>query len=281
MVGSCLVMLLSAACAFEQGESIVENGGFEKFSEVRVGADGLVQGWRLAEPPRIPTAWSLNTAYPGQLALLGSEADKAGAHGGQHFVRIAADDRTAHLYQMCRGLESGKWYRVSAWVRGGAVSLGFYEYFQSGKIGGQTVAQSTAAGGDWKLIEGFYRPPADGYLRSAAALTVPPGQSADVDDVSIEPIVLPEAPAGAADVVLETDAVRLTISPQGVLREFRSKASGKDYAVEGTPFPILHLVRRGVPTPVHSITREGDLLRARFLDADLKASLRVVVRKRH
>ena len=143
------------------------------------------------------------------------------------------------------------------------------------------MAQSTAAGQDWKRIEGFYRPSADGYLRSAVALVVHPNQSVDVDDVSIKPVVLPDAPAGAADVTLETDALRLTISPQGILREFRLKASGQDYAVDGTPFPILRLTRRGVPTPVHSLTREGNLLRARFLDADLRASLRVTLRKRH
>ena len=48
----------------------------------------------------------------------------------------------------------------------------------------------------------------------------------------------------------DADALRLTISPQGMLREFRCKASGKDYAAGSVPFPILHLVRRGVSTPV-------------------------------
>jgi len=276
-----LFTLLLSFCASEQNKPILKNGGFETAAEARVGADGLLHGWKLAQPPRLPISWSLNTAYPGELAVFRSESGKPGAHTGQQFVCITADNRTAHLYQMCQGLESGKWYRISAWVRGGAVSLMFYEYFQSGKIKAQSVAQSTSAGQDWKLLEGFYRPPADGYLRSALALCVPPKQKADVDDVSIEPIVLSGVPAEASDITLETDAVRLKISSQGILREFRCKTSGKDYAVDGTPFPILRLTRRGVPTPVHSVTREGDLLRARFLDADLRASLRITLRKRH
>jgi len=276
-----LFTLFLSSCIYGQNEPILKNAGFETAAEARVGADGLLHGWKLTQPPRIPTAWSLNTAYPGELAVCRSELQGPGAHAGQQFVRITADSRTAHLYQMCQGLESGEWYLVSAWVRGGAVSLMFYEYFQSGKIKAQTVAQSTSAGQDWKLVEGFYRPSADGYLRSALALCVPPKQSADVDDVSIEPIVLPDVPDGAGDITLETDTIRLKISSQGILREFRCKASGKDYAVDGTPFPVLHLTRRGVPTPVHSLTREGNLLRARFLDADLRASLRVTLRKRH
>jgi len=281
MLSPHLIALLLSSCLYGQNESILKNGGFETAAEARVGADGLVHGWKLAQPPQIPTSWSLNTAYPGALAVCRSESEGPGAHAGQQFVRITADSRTAHLYQMCQGLESGRWYRVSAWVRGGAVSLMFYEYFQSGKIKAQSVAQSTSANRDWKLIQGFYRPPADGYLRSALVLCVPPKQGADVDDVSIEPIVLPDAPAEAGDITLETDALRLKISSQGILLEFRCKASGKDYAVDGTPFPILRLTRRGVPTPVHSLTREGNLLRARFLDANLRASLRITMRKRH
>ena len=181
---------------------------------------------------------------------------------------------------MCEGLDPAKWYRVSAWVRGGAVSLSFYEYFASGKIGGQGVLQSTVGHEAWKRIEGFYRPPADGYLRSALAIAVPPGQTADVDDVAIEPMDLPAVPAGA-DIALETDAVRLAISSQGLLREFRSKPSGKDYAVAGTPVPVLHAVCRGVATPLHSLTREGDVIRAQFLDPEVRATLRVSPRKHH
>jgi hypothetical protein len=234
----------------------------------------------LAEPPLVPTAWSLNSAYPGALKVIRSDPGKP-AHGGERFVRIVAvKNGTAHIYQMCAGLESGKWYRVSAWVRGGAVTLSFYEYFQSG-MSGQEAAQSTAAGQDWRRIEGFYRPPSGDYIRSALAISVPPGQRADIDDVAIEPIALPDVPAGAPNITLETEALRLTISSRGFLREFRSRASSKNYAVAGTPLPVLRLVRRGVATPLYSLIREGDLLKAQFLDSDLRASLRVTARKQH
>ena len=281
MLSPCLAALVLSSWVSGQNEPILKNSSFETATQVRAGADRQAHGWKLTPPAQIPASWTPNPAYPGELAVCRVEPSKPGAHAGQQFVRITAGNRTAHLYQMGHGLQAGKWYRVSAWVRGGAVSVSFYEYFQSGKIGGQTVAQSTAANRDWRLIQGFYRPPTDGYVRSAIALCVHPRQRVDVDDVSIEPIALPEVPAGADNLTLETDAVRVTLSPQGVLRELRCKASGKDYAVADAPFPVLHLTRRGVPTPVHSLSREGDLLRARFLDADLSATLRVTARPRH
>ncbi len=280
MFNTCLFVLLLSASAPEQNQPVLKNGGFEVAVAAHAGADGLVNGWKLAPPPQVPTSWTPNPAYPGELAVVEAAAGQGGAHSGQRFVRISAQDRHAHLYQMCEGFDPAKWYRVSAWVRGGAVSLSFYEYFASGKIGGQGVTQSTVAHGEWKRIEGFYRPPAEGYLRSALALSVPPGECAEVDDVAIELMDLPAVPTGA-DMAIETGAVRVVISSQGLLREFRSKPSGKDYAVAGTPVPVLHAVCRGVATPLHSLTREGDLIRAQFLDSEVRATVRVAPRKHH
>ena len=210
---------LLSACAFAQGPAILQNGGFEALTEVRPGADGLVAGWKMGQPPQVPKGWHLNSAYPGQLAI---GSDKP--HSGKSFVRITASEKTtAHLYQTCVGLEAGKWYRVSAWARGGAVALEFYEYFKDGHIGGQGVAQLTRAGDEWRLLTGFYRPSTGGYVQSALAIVVSPGQSADVDDVTIEPLSLPETPASAADITIENDLLRLTLSPQGLVREFRCK----------------------------------------------------------
>ena len=214
MSGSCLLVLLLSASAPEPDQSVLKNGGFEAVSEARPGADGLVNGWKLARRPRCRQAGRPIRRIPESWPSIESPAGTPGAHSGQRFVRISASQRNAHLYQMCEGLDPAKWYRVSAWVRGGAVSLSFYEYFASGKIGGQGVLQSTVGHKEWKRIEGFYRPPADGYLRSALAIAVPPGQSADVDDVAIELMDLPAVPAGA-DIVLETDAVRMAISSAG------------------------------------------------------------------
>ncbi len=146
MLNSFLTALVLSSCVSAQDAPILKNGGFETAAEASAGADGLLNGWKLVQPPRVPAAWTPNPAYAGQLAVCQSEPGKPGAHAGRQFVRITANSKTAHLYQMCHGLEAGKWYRVSAWVRGGAVSLSFYEYMQSAKIGGRNVAQSTAAG---------------------------------------------------------------------------------------------------------------------------------------
>ncbi|NUQ62257.1 MAG: hypothetical protein HUU20_07200 [Pirellulales bacterium] len=280
MTGSCLLLLLLSALAPEPSQSLLKNGGFETVAEARPGADGLVNGWKLGQPPQVPASWTPNPAYPGELSVPAPEAGKPAAHGGQRFVRISGPTRDAHLYQMCEGFDPAKWYRVSAWVRGGPVTFSFYEYFSTGKIGGQAVLQSIVGQGDWKRLEGFYRPPAEGYLRSALAISVPARQSADIDDVAIEPLDLPAVPTGA-DMVLETDAARIVLSSQGLLRELRVKPAGKDYVVEGTPVPILHVVHRGVATPLHSLSREGELIRARFLDPEVRATLRVVPRKQH
>jgi hypothetical protein len=280
MLPQCLAMLLLSASATADGAPILANGGFETLAPAHVGADGLSNGWRLAEP-QVPAAWALNSAYPGELAVCRSEPGRP-SHGGQHFVRLSAsENHDAHLYQLCRGLEPGRWYRVSAWVRGGALSLAFYEYLKSGKTSGQGVAEATEAGDDWRLLTGFYRPPAEGFLRSALALCVHARQRVDVDDVSIEALPLPEIAPSAADVVLETDLWRLVVSPQGMLRELREKTAGRDCAAGSVPFPILQIVRRGVPTPVYSLVRRGDRLEARFLDPEIHATLRITSGKRH
>jgi hypothetical protein len=279
MLQSSVAIWLLAAGILGQAPSMLENGGFETVATARVEANQRVHGWRVNAPLLVPTAWTLNPAYPGELTVSRAVPDRP-AHGGQRFVHIAADDRPAHLYQMCNGLAPGQWYRVSAWVRGGGVALSFYEYFQSARTGGQTVAQSTGGGDGWRLLTGFYRTPMDGYLRSALALSVSPGQSVDIDDVSIEPIAPSHSP-DAADVVLETELLRCTISGQGILREFRDKRSGRDYAAPAVPVPVLQLVRRGVSTPLQSLIQEGDRLRAQFLDPDLRATLRVIRAPRH
>ncbi len=280
MFGSCLLGLLCLAPSSSENTPLLTNGGFEAVAKVQPGAEGLVQGWKFPDPAQVPVGWTPNSAYPGELTVVGTEAGQHGAHGGERFVRISASRGTAHLYQMCEGLDPEKWYRVTAWVRGGAVSLSFYEYFASGKIGGQSVLQSTVGHGDWKRVEGFYRPPSEGYLRSALAISVPPGHTVDVDEVAIELLALPAAPAGEA-IALETDHARLVISSQGLLRRFEATSSGKDYAVEGTPVPVLDVVYRGVATPLYSLRREGDLIRAQFLDPEVRATLRIVSRKQH
>jgi hypothetical protein len=274
---TCLMSVAGLLSAADSSGSIITNAGFESWTAVKPGPDGLLSGWRLDTPPQLADSWTLNTAYPGQL-LVGQR----GPHSGQRFARIVASaEQTPHLYQMCKGLKAGAWYRVSAWTRGGPVACYCYEYGKSKFLGTVTVAQTTGTSDGWRLVSGYYRPPTDEYERSALAVSVPPGQTADVDDITVAAVQLADVPASAADVMWETDTLRLTVSPSGMLREFRAKPAGQDYSAGRTPFGILSVVRNGVSTPLHHLARQGDLLLAQFLDPEVKATLRVTPRKRH
>jgi len=260
-----------------QPVALLQNAGFEEVASVRPGADGRVGGWVLGDPPQVPSHWQPNSAYPGQLAC-----GVGGARTGERFVRLTASGSTsAHLYQLCSGLRPGTWYRVGAWVRGGPLEISFYDYFQDGHIGGGTAAQSSGADASWHQVTGFYATPTAGYQRSALALSLPPGKTVDVDDVTIEALALPEAPAGAPAVTIENSLVRVSLSAAGLVREVRCKALGQDFAVASTPVRWLTAVRNGISLPVLSLSREGDLLKARFLDPEVEATLRVTPRKRH
>ena len=159
-----LVATLTAQPASSQQESVLRNGSFEAVRMATPGADGLVSGWKLGEPAEVPQHWSLNTAYPGQLAV-GTE----GPHSGARFVRLTAPEQgSAHLYQMCEGLEAGKWYEVSVWVRGGPVVVHFYEYFRDAPIGGQAVLSGSSEGKEWRRLSGYYQPGGEGYSSSAS-----------------------------------------------------------------------------------------------------------------
>ncbi len=271
------VAALAAQLGSPQQESLPLNGSFEATRAATAGPDGLVSGWKLGEPAEVPEGWSLNTAYPGQLDIGTGEA-----HSGERFVRITAPEAgSAHLYQMCEGLEAGKWYRVSVWVRGGPVVVHFYEYFQDAPIGGQAVISGNSEGNAWRQLSGYYQPGGEGYLRSALALYVSGGHSAEVDDVQIEPLELLEVPVTGPDITLENDVLKLSVSANGVLKEFRCKASGEDYATPDAPFPAFTALRQGVTVHAHLVSRDGDTLNIQFLDPDVKASFRVTPRDRH
>jgi hypothetical protein len=275
-----LFIILTAALALQglaQTPELLQNGGFEVLSPATPDAGGLVSGWTLGEPPQVPNQWSLNSAYPGHLAI-GHDA----AHGGACSVRLSVGPgRTAHLFQMCSGLAPDSWYHVSAWVRGAALSLDVYEYFQDGHIGGATVARADERSDAWRRLAGFYRTPAAGYIRSALALAVAPGGTVDVDDVSIEPVALPEAAAGAPDITVENELVRLRLSAAGALRELVCRPLGRDLAAPGGTARILTAVRQGTAIPVCSLVRDGELITARFLDPEVRVTLRVESRPQH
>lgn len=270
-------LAVGGAQALAAEAPLIVNGGFEAVKQAKPGADGLVSGWKLGEPPEVPESWSLNSAYPGELAV---STDRP--HGGERCVRLTArPDGSAHLYQVVQGLEPGKWYRVSAWARRGTVIVDFYEYFADGHMSGQRGLQGRAPADEWRRFTGFYHTPTEGYLRSALAVCAPNGQSVEVDDVTLEVVELGEAPRVGTDITFENEAVRLTLGGEGSLKELRCKRSGLDYSAGPVPVGVLTATRQGTPTPVASLVREGDRVKAQFLDSDVKATLRVVPRKHH
>ena len=115
------------------------------------------------------------------------------------------------------------------------------------------------------------------------AVCVHPRQSVDVDDVSIEPLVLPRLAAGVRPTFpWRRISCALARHAAGILREFRSKPSGKDTTAQGVSFPILRMIRRGVP---RAHAQRGpprrSACRVQFLDPELGATLRVSGGKRH
>ncbi|NLF17747.1 MAG: hypothetical protein GX595_10885 [Lentisphaerae bacterium] len=266
-----------AALLGAQETPLLLNPGFEDLVTAQVDPAGQYQGWTLGTPPEVPREWKLNNAYPGSL-----ECRRDGSHDGAVHVRLNGTGRQpAHLYQICAGLQPERWYRVTAWVRGGPLTLSFYEYFTDRGIGGSTVAQVTGASPSWRLVTGFYRTPGAGYRHSALALSVPPGQSAEVDTVAIEPLPAAEVSPDAPDVLVEGAEVALRLSATGSLRELRCPGLEDDLGPGETPWRFLTVARAGVPLTVHRLERDGDRLRATFLDPEVEVVLRVTPHRRH
>ena len=277
-----LLVLVVASLVFGQATwgqetTFLQNGGFEIWRQANPDASGLVSGWTLGEPPLVPEGWVLNSAYPGRLTV---ETDQP--HSGKSHARLTAPEKGGcHLYQPCQGLQSGQWYRLSFWMRGGPLEVCFYQYFKSGPMSTVQVAEGRSDPGQWRRIETYYQTPAENYASSSVAFSTGLGNSVDLDDVALERLAAPEVPATAPEIVLETQVTRLTLSPRAALVGFTDKASGRNYAASGAPLPLLTVLRHGAACPAYSLVRKGDLLQARFPDPEIEVSLRVVTRPRH
>ena len=276
----CIMVVLAAACAAAPAQELLRNEGFEAVHEVKGAASSDVGFgiWKVTPAARVPDHWVLNSGYPGELSVLSD-----GPHSGKHFVRIrgTSRERGAHLFQVCRGVASGKWYRVSLWARRGQVAVQFYQYLKPSRITGQTVIRKAASADRWEQAVGFYRAPTDGFRYAALALAVDQGQAADIDDVRIEEMVKATAPKGLEPVTLENELLRMKISPIGTLEELVSKASGKNFAVPASAVPMFQASRDGGACPVSWVKRQGDLIVAQFVDSDVKVSVKVAARKRY
>jgi len=256
------------------GEALLQNGGFEAVQTV-AGAPTVDEGfgvWKLGEESQSPSHWVLNPAFPGELAVRSE-----GAHGGHRFIRLrgAGEERGAHLYQPCPGLQAGKGYLVRAWVRGGPASVGFYEYYEDGAIKVQTVLTAAPGPEAWQEVSGYYCPGGAGFKSASLAIMVEKGRSMDVDDVQVEAAPAAAVPAGLEPVVLENELARLKISPQGMLEEFLCQQTGVNYAVQEPPVPMFRMARAGGEVPVHFIERRGEVVEVHFLDPQVKAALKL------
>ncbi len=254
---------------------VLVNTDFESVQNAKLGPDGKVAGWTLGDPPQVPTGWQLNSAYPGRLEVRGDQP-----HGGQRYVRLISPARGAtHLYQPCQGLRAGQTYRVTVWLRGGPLSLSFYEYFPD-HIGGQTPIEQASSVGAWRRVVAWYTPGGDGWRTSSLALSVGGGASVDIDDVAIEPLPPSDQPAAGPAGTFETDHAAVTIWADGRLLRLRDRATGTDYAAEA-PQPMVSVVRDGMPLRAVRAVRQGAVVRFGFLDPEVSVGLRLVPRGGH
>ena len=266
--------VMSVLVSVSTAQPLVTNGDFE-----HTGASPgprLIGKWQIVPSPGsrtkplAPVGWELNRGFPGELAVLAQ-----GGASGKHCIRIRGTGKgEAHIFQACKALRAGRWYKVSFSVRDGKVSLWFYEYRKGGRFArSQRVCTYTAPPGAWRRATAWYSPSLAGFGYAALALVVPQGGSAVIDHVTIGEVATPAA--GRQPVTLENGAVRLVISGGGRLRSLVSKASGKDYAAPGCPLPLVRATRDQTPCPLTAIRRDGDVLKLRFLDADVTASIKV------
>lgn len=260
--------------------SLLKNGDFETVRTVTGPATGDIGFgvWKLGSNNQSPTDWALNSAYPGELAVVSE-----GAPSGKNFVRIRCvnGQGSAHLFQPCPSLQSGKWYRVSAWVRGGRVSFGFYEYFEKGPIRGPSVFTVTPDADKWRQVSGYYVPGGDGFKNASLAIQVPKGDAVEVDDVQVMELAAVDVPANSEPITLENDLVRMKLSPQATLVEFADKKTGQNYALPDNPIPLFKAGRAGGEMPARFLKSKGDVLEVLFADPEVKATIKVGLRKRY
>ena len=271
---SAVVTGLLSGQSGAQEAPLVRNGGFEQTSLVahEPTRDIGFGVWSLGEERLVPGGWSLNEAFPGTLEMVNQ-----GAFAGTSALRIkgTGTQRPAQVYQPCPEVVAGKAYLVSAWVRGGPVSIGFYEYYEDGVIRTPTVMTSTRVTPDWREVRGYYTPTGAGFRSASVAIIAPRQATVEVDEVRIEPARDARANAEADPVVLETDLLRMVVAPNGELQEFTCKATGRNYALQGSPVRVFSAFCKGGELPVSFIFRQGDVLDLRFVDPELRVSLKV------
>ncbi|MBT3374777.1 MAG: hypothetical protein HN742_29590 [Lentisphaerae bacterium] len=274
-----LICIPGARVRAAEGAPLLLNGGFEATQPAYVSPDGTFSNWTFADPPKLPKQWTVNTSYPGRLAI-----NSVDAHSGRGAIRIEAKaQRGAHLYQMVNGFVAGDWYRIEAWFRGGRMMVCVYEYYEDGRIQCRMLTQGTAAKTEgWQRLQTFYQPSGRGYQRSALALVTPAGRTVDIDDVSLTRLPVPPIDPNAPPIVFENDVLRLGIGRDARLAQFQCKATGREYSATDISRTVLTAARDGMELATLSATPEaGGLLRFQFTDTETSVRVRITPRKHH
>lgn len=197
----CLPWLLTslvAAAAWAAGpvapEMPLPNGSFETLTRLAASPTGNAQGiWVLKSDLQAPTAWTLNTAFPGTLEVIDGDAAE-----GQRFLRLTAGaQRAAHLAQPSPSLRGGLRYEVALHYRGGPVELKVYEYDAGGGLKADRAfargAVTPVRDGPWSVLESLYAMPA-GIAAATLVVCVPAGAEADVDDLRLRRGAVADSP---------------------------------------------------------------------------------------
>lgn len=268
-----LLVTLAVCPAGAQEETLLTNGGFEEVRAVE-GPASPDQGfgvWALGDNRLVPVGWSLNPAYPGSL-----EVRSNGAAEGERFLGLRADGArgVAHVHQPCPAVRTGGAYHVSARARGGPVNLAFYEYYTDGTIRVNEFLKSDVESEGWREVAGHYFPTGENLRSVSFAIIVPEGAQVDMDDVRIEQAPELAVPDDLEPVVLESDLVRVTLSPTGLLEEFTCKATGVNYAAQEARMPVFAMRSAAGEAPVRFIRRQGSVIDIQFARPDMRASLR-------
>ncbi len=143
-----------------------------------------------------------------------------------------------------------------------------------------SVAQSTSASPSWRLVSGFYGRPwrVRGARPGRVCLSGRHGRRRRRDDRAGR---RGGTPASAADIVLETEATRLRLSPSGMVHEFPLQASGEGLrGRRGAAAGAFGHRVRAWPRPC-TMSRATATCSCPIPRPEVKATLRVSSRPRH
>jgi len=80
----CLLLILTSISSAREGpRSLLGNGSFERVVPAGAMKDGGHGAWKVGADGNVPAGWTLNTVYPGTMAVVGE-----GAADGERCIRV-------------------------------------------------------------------------------------------------------------------------------------------------------------------------------------------------